>query len=593
NMPTTSSIRIDRGISVAMRDGTVLFADVYRPADERKYPVLLQRTPYNRQLYTHAPAAIDTLRAVARGYAVIIQDVRGRYDSEGTFNPFHQEIDDGYDTVEWCAAQPWSDGKVGMYGGSYVGAVQWLAAIARPPHLKCIVPMFTASDYYEGWTYQGGALQWGFLTSWGLPYLASEGLFRRKDDQSNFCELRQRLAGLIDNMRETFRTLPLRSLPLVAEFAPYILDWLDHPTRDEFWRAVSIEDRHGMLGIPALNLGGWFDIFLGGTLRNFSGLRRGAATDEARQGARLLVGPWVHVAHGSNMSGTADFGIGSSDNNTPLRTDINGEILRFCDRWLKGIDGGFDAEPPVKIFVMGENVWRTENEWPPARTRYTSFYLHSGGDANSIQGNGQLSTEMPGSERPDVFLYDPNHPVPTNGGQMCCYGPALPAGVFDQTEIEKRRDVLVYRTPPLEQALEVTVPVIVELWASTSAPDTDFTAKLVDLCPCGCSTNLTDGIIRARYRAGTDKPVPITPGETYSYRIDLWSTSNLFLRGHRIGVEVSSSNFPRFDRNTNTGGVLGDEVDLMPAVQTIFHDAEHPSQLILPVIPRAVTAPTL
>ena len=474
----------------------------------------------------------------------------------------------------------------GCTGDPYVGATQWLAAIAQPPHLKCIVPMFTSSDYYEGWTYQGGAFQWGFMVAWVLPYLASEGLLRTREDLSDFSAVCDQLARLVDKMDETFQTLPLRELPLVGDFAPYFQEWLAHSTRDEFWRAVSIEERYAKIGVPALNLGGWFDIFLDGTLRNFTGVRSQGATSEARRGARLLLGPWTHTNTGSNVAGTQDFGIQNSDNISPLRYDLNGEILHFFDRWLKGKDDGFDAEPPVKLFVMGENVWRAENEWPLARTQYASYYLHSAGNANSIHGDGTLSVEEPKVERPDVYLYDPYHPVPTRGGQLCCYVPKLPSGVFDQSAVEERRDVLVYRTPPLETDVEVTGPITLTLWAATSAPDTDFTAKLVDLCPCGCSQNLTDGIIRARYRNGTDRAIPITPGEPLEYRIDLWATSNLFRQGHQIAVEISSSNFPRFDRNPNTGGPLGEEVEMRPALQTIFHDRERPSRLILPIIPR-------
>jgi len=585
-MPRATSILIDRGVPVAMRDGCVLYADVYRPADAARYPVLLQRTPYNRQMHTHAPTTIDTLRAVERGYAVVIQDVRGRYDSEGVFNPFYQEIDDGYVTVEWCAEQSWSAGNVGMYGGSYVGATQWLAAIAEPPHLKCIVPMFTASDYYEGWNYQGGTFQWGFLVAWVLPYLVTEGLFRRAEDVADFAATRDRLASLVDHLADAFETLPLRDLPFVDEFAPYFQDWLTHATRDDFWRSVSIQERYSKIRVPALNLGGWFDIFLDGTLRNFNGVRAAGATPEARQGTRLFLGPWTHTAPESNLAGTRDFGVQNSQNITPLRYDLNGVILGFFDRWLKGSDDGFDAEPPVSLFVMGENVWRTEREWPLARTRYVDYFLHSGGRANSSHGDGTLSKESPQRERPDVYLYDPYDPVPTRGGQLCCYSPQMPPGVFDQSEVEKRRDVLVYRTAPLETDVEVTGPVTLTLWAATSAPDTDFTAKLVEICPEGCSQNLTDGIIRARYRQGTETPNPIIPGKPHEYHIDLWSTSNLFRKGHRIGLEVSSSNFPRFDRNPNTGNPLGEDRDLKPALQTIFHDRERPSHLILPVIPR-------
>jgi putative CocE/NonD family hydrolase len=266
--------------------------------------------------------------------------------------------------------------------------------------------------------------------------------------------------------------------------------------------------------------------------------------------------------------------------------DIDGEHLRFFDYWLKGIDDGWSEEPPVKLYVMGDDTWRYENEWPLARTQYVEYFLHSGGNANSSEGDGTLSTDHPGTERADHYLYDPFHPVPTNGGQLCCYPSKLAPGAFDQREIEARSDVLVFVTEPLEQDVEVTGPITLKLWAETTAVDTDFTGKLVDVFPDGHVRNLTDGIIRARYRNGTAKPERLTPGEIAEYTIDLWSTSNLFKAGHRIGLEVTSSNFPRFDRNLNTGGDLGQESEMLPALQTIYHDQEHPSHLILPIIPR-------
>ncbi|MEA2531797.1 MAG: uncharacterized protein QOG89_3441, partial [Thermomicrobiales bacterium] len=408
-MRQTVSMHVDRDVPVEVRDGTILYADVYRPADDARHPVLLQRTPYNKELGVLALVQTDTFRAVRQGYAVVIQDARGRYRSEGQFNPFHQEITDGYDTVEWCASQSWSDGNVGMYGTSYVGAVQWLAAIAQPPSLKAIIPTFTASDYYEGWTYQGGAFQWGFMCNWVLPFLTSADLLRRHaaDPIPDFETVRDRLIDAIDGMDDTIKTLPLADAPISREWSPYFFDWLAHPSRDAFWQAVSIQDRHDQIRVPALNVGGWYDIFLDGTLRNFTGVRAKGATAEARNGARLLLGPWTHTTPPLAPSGAVDFGVRAGQSASPLSMDVDGEHLRFFDYWLKGIDNGIADEPPVRIFVMGESVWRHEQEWPLARTQFTDFFLHSGGDANSIAGDGVLSQNEPGSERPDVYLYDP------------------------------------------------------------------------------------------------------------------------------------------------------------------------------------------
>jgi uncharacterized protein len=585
-MRPVTSMRVDRDVAVELRDGTVTYADVYRPAEDGKYPVILQRTPYDKSLIPLALPQIDMLRAVGRGFAVVIQDTRGRHTSEGDFKPFHQEMNDGYDSVEWCGTQSWSDGNVGMIGASYIGAVQWLAAVMAPPHLRAIVPVVTASDYYEGWTYQGGALEWGFMVAWVPPYLASEALVNRRFGSSPTDETRNQLVGMLDNMKNTFDTLPLKELPLMGDLAPYFKEWVSHSTRDEFWKAVSIEDRHSNVQVPALNVGGWYDIFLAGTLRNFMGVRENGATAEARKGSQLIVGPWIHSNPPAHGTGTVDFGVKASQGSTPVRYDQDAIYLRFFDRWLKGEQNGVDDEPRVKIFVMGENVWRFENEWPLARTQFTPFYLHSNGRANSSDGDGTLSQDEPGRERSDNFLYDPNNPVPTVGGQLCCYPTQLPYGAFDQREVERRSDVLVYSTPPLERDTEVTGPIQVQLWASTDAPDTDFTAKLVDVAPDGSARNLTDGIIRARYRQGTDAARPITPNEPTLYTIDAWSTSNLFRAGHQIRVEISSSNFPRFDRNLNTGHPLGEDAEMRPARQTIFHDADHPSSVILPLIPR-------
>jgi uncharacterized protein len=586
-MTNSSRVLIERDVLIEMRDGIRLAADVYRPDDAEQHPVLIQRTPYDKNLNALALLQMDTLRAVARGYAVVIQDVRGRYQSEGEFTPFFQETADGYDTVEWCAAQPWSTGRIGMYGASYVGAVQWLAALAAPPHLTCIAPMLTSSDYYEGWTYQGGALQWGFMVSWLLPFWTAEAVFRHRDEIDDFEDVVAELSSLIDQMDQTFQVLPLEDLPVVKDFSPYFREWLAHPTRDDFWRAISIEDRHAALGIPAFNVGGWYDIFLIGTLRNFAGMRASAATPEARHGARLLMGPWAHAVPTANEVGSHDFGIRSAQFiSPPLRYDLDEAFLRFFDFWLHGHDNCQDQDPPVRLFVMGENTWRDEHEWPLARTQFTHFFLHSEGKANGSTSDGWLDRQAPAEEPSDVFLYDPRRPVPTRGGGLCCYPTALSPGAHDQRDIEQRDDVLVFCTAPLEQDMEVTGPVTMELWASSSAPDTDFTAKLVDRAPCGYARNLTDGIIRASSRSGSTQDAPLNPGEPYRFRIDLGATSNLFRSGHQIVLEISSSNFPRFNRNSNTGGDLGRETKLRPALQMIFHDPGRASRITLPIIPR-------
>jgi putative CocE/NonD family hydrolase len=577
---------VDRDVAVEMRDGTVLRADIYRPDSAEKYPVLLQRTPYDKNVPRISALLLNPVRAASAGYAVMVQDVRGRFASDGEFYTFRHEPEDGYDTIAWAADQPWSSGKVGMFGLSYVGATQWLAAMTTPPGLATIVPVVTASDYHEGWTYQGGAFELGFNASWTLSNLALATLVKRQRAGEQFSAgFREEYFGLVDNMCRAFDTLPLQDLPLLKEqnLAPYYYDWLKHPTDDEYWRQWKIEAHHQRITVPALNVGGWYDIFLGGTIRNYLGMQRQGGSAEARQYQHLVIGPWKHGVPLSSVSGDMAFGLMAES----FAIDFEGVQLRWYDHWLKGIDNGVRSEAPVRLFVMGDNVWRNEQEWPLARTQYTRYYLHSHGRANSLHGDGGLSTTEPGPEQPDRFLYDPRHPVPTRGGPLCCWPGALPQGAYDQTVVESRQDVLVYSTPPLPHDVEVTGPIVVTLYAASSAVDTDFTAKLVDVHPGGFVQNLTDGIIRARYRQSTTRAEPIEPGKVYAYTIDLWATSNVFKAGHCIRLEISSSNFPRFDRNPNTGRDLATETELVPAIQTVYHDGTYPSHVTLPTIPRS------
>ena len=581
-MPESISVKVESNVPVPMRDGTVQYADVYRPDGPEPLPVMLQRTPYDKTS-SLSISMIDPLKAARNGYAVVIQDSRGRFTSEGEYYVFRDHIDDGYDTVEWAASQPWSTGKVGMYGASYVGATQWLATLSRPPHLTAILPNVTASNYHDGWTYQGGAFELGFNISWTLGSLALAN-FQKLASTKNLPQDRmQKLIQAIDSMESSFKYLPLKDLPDLKDgLADYYYDWLAHPDYDDYWKRWAIEENYSRIDVPAYNIGGWYDIFLGGTIRNYLGMQEKGATADARRGQKLLIGPWQHANKGTSLTGSHYFGVAAD----ALAIDLDGIQLRWFDYWLKGIDNGILDEPPVRIFVMGDNVWREEKEWPLARARPTEYYLHSEGQGNSLNGNGSLSAEPPGEEPPDVFLYNPANPVPTVGGPLCCNPYFMANGAFDQKETEQREDVLVYSTLPMERDLEVTGPVTVTLWASTSAPDTDFTAKLVDVCEHGCATNLTDGIIRARYRDSTSSPSLLEPGRVYRYTIDLWATSNVFKRGHRIRLEVSSSNFPRFDRNTNTGNLIAGDSELKPALQTILHNSQHPSHITLHIVPR-------
>jgi len=554
----------ERNVAVTMRDGVTLRADIYRPKAEGKFPVLLTRTPYDK-----TGTMVFGVRAAARGYVVIAQDVRGRFASEGDWYPFKYESQDGYDTVEWAAALSYSNGKVGMFGGSYVGATQFLTAIAAPPHLAGICPNVTASNYHDGWTYQGGAFEQWFDESWTTE-LAMNTMRRRVEKSDDA------LAGT--------KVLPLNAYPVIespsaAGVASYFTDWLAHPDFDAYWKQWSIEDHYGQIQVPVFSLGAWYDIFLGGTLKNYERLKTEAGTDAAKRGQRLEVYVGGHAGWSqARQIGAVDFG-----EKAPF--DSSEVMLRWYDWLLKGESNGVEKEKPVKIFVMGRNEWREEDDWPLARAKNTRYYLHSAGAANGLSGDGTLSGTAPGDEKHDQYVYDPADAVPTIGGPLCCE--ALPTGIGpqDQRPAEARSDVLVYTTPAFAKDTEVTGPVSLDLYVSSSAVDTDFTGMLVDVWPSGFAQNLTSGILRLRYRNSQEKAELANPGETYHITVDLWATSNVFLAGHKLRLEISSSNFPRFDRNLNTGEEQARGTRMVKATNAIYHDKAHPSAVILPIVP--------
>ena len=564
NAQTLYRVTIQQSVSAKMRDGVSLVADVYRPVSDEKFPVLLERTPYNR---TDEMQMANEL--ASHGYIVVLQDTRGRFESGGEFYPFRNESADGFDSVEWAAKLDQSNGKVGMFGGSYVGATQMLAAMAVPPHLVSIFPYVTASEYYDGWTYQNGAwMQW-FSSSW-TSGLAVDTLRRQ-------AESAQAPQDWVNQLPP--QDYALLKLPATSSLAPYFHDWLSHERDDTYWQQWRVSDHYSQMKVMGLHGGGWHDLFLKGSIKNYTGLHEHAATAEARSGQRLIVGPWAHAwTSPEGKIGDVVFGKAAV-------LDHTGTALKWFDYTLKGIKNEYASGAPVRLFIMGDNVWRDEQEFPLARTRYTKFYLHSTKGANSVGGDGLLSLTLPAAERKDEFDYDPQHPVPTIGGRLCC-GRALPPGPADQRPNESRADVLVFSTPPLTEDMEVTGFITVELYASTSAVDTDFTALFVDVDESGYARFLTDGIVRARYRESTKQASEVMPGKIYKYTIDLWATANVFKAGHRIRLYISSSNFPRFNRNLNTGEDLIAASRSLSAHQTIYHDREHSSALILPVIPR-------
>ena len=553
---TMYDIDLELDVEVPMRDGVALSADIYRPRADGRFPTVLMRTPYDNN------SNIEKGRSLAnRGYACVVQDCRGRWDSDGEYYPFHPDGEDGYDTQEWIGSQPWSDGKIGMAGGSYLGLVQWQSAVHGSRYLSCMAPRVICADFYQGLVHPGGALQLGVCMTWGMR---TNGRTAQNIDYHNWTE--------------AFRGLPLSRIDeLSGRRMQFWKDWIEHTCYDEYWEEVDVGKRFGDIRAPALNMGGWFDLYAGDTFTCFNGLQEHGGTAEARR-SKLIVGPWPHALSTSTRTGDVDFGIDSM-------ADLEAMELRWFDYWLRGEENGIVDEPPLRLFIMGSNKWRDENEWPLARTDWQNWYLHSGGGANTLLGDGTLSTDTPARETPDGFAYDPEHPVQTNGGNNCCSPHIVPWGPYDQRPVEMRSDVLCYTSAPLSKDMEVTGPIRVVLFAITDGRDTDWTAKLVDVAENGYAMNLCDGIIRARFHAGFKSESLLEPGEIYRYEIDVSVTGNLFRKGHRIRLEISSSNFPRFDRNPNTGHPLGEDVELRVANQTILHNADHPSHVVLPVIP--------
>lgn len=571
-----TTILIEKNVMVPMRDGVRLATDIYRLEGAPPTPVLVVRTPYNKDHILAGDDVFNIFRAVQAGYTVAAQDVRGRYASEGKFTPHVQETDDGVDMFSWTAVQSWSNGILGTFGGSYLGCTQWLPARENPPALRAMAPAITFSDSYEGCAYQGGAKVLHDLR-WVVANIVPAEIERHiaRGQQPLASETRLDVDGALNE-------LPLATHPLIREYAPFYLDWLAHPTADDYWLPASPQAGYEQIGVTALNISGWYDIFLWSTCQNYKGMKERGGAEVARRNQRLIIGPWTHM----NFSGSfpeREFGAGASS----AAIDLAGIHLRWFDHWLKDVDNGVDEEPPVMIFVMGIDQWRTDADWPLPDTRYRPYYLHSGGQANTLHGDGLLSAEPPGDEPPDVYLYNPLRPAPTVGGQVILPG-GNAMGPRDQREVEWRDDVLVYSTPVLDRPVEVIGPIELHLFVASSARDTDFTGKLVDVYPDGRAIILTEGILRARYRHSFTEPELLKPGELYELRLNLWTTANVFLPGHRIRLEVSSSNFPRFDRNSNTGGDIASETadQYQPAIHRIFHDAAHPSHLVLPIIER-------
>ena len=587
-------VTTEENVPMKTRDGVTLYADVVRPDSAERFPVLLSRTPYGKTGATD-PNGPNSLYA-QYGYVSVTQDCRGRFASEGEYDTIFQEAADGYDAVEWAARLPWSNGRVGTTGQSYLGLTQYLIACNNPmpPSLQCMAPVSASADYHASWIYHtGGVSKWG----WMVPYAIFKGLntLKRQGRRDLMDKMKEYVEGAkLEGVRVTrwglnaftpltdewYRHLPIKDWgELLKETAPYMADHIAHADDGEYWYRANVNRFAESVTVPMLHVTSWYDTFAEGGPAAYQSIKTKSQFEVARTGQRLIIGPWGHLlpytVPTSRGAGDIDFGPNAL-------IDLNQTLLRWFDYWLKDVANGIMDEPPVSVFTLGENRWQHVSDWPPPNMRQVRYFLHSGGEANSLNGNGALSTVPPGHEQADSYVYDPDNPVPSLGGNNL----TVDMGVQDQRSVEERSDVLVYTSEPLSQALEITGPVTVTLWASSSAVDTDFTAKLVDVHPDGYAQNLLNGIIRARYRNSPSTPELMEAGKPYPFTIDLWATSNVFLPGHRIRLEISSSHFPEFDRNLNTGEPFGEGTKGVAAQQTVFHQADKASYVLLPVMPR-------
>jgi putative CocE/NonD family hydrolase len=548
-------------LEAIMRDGIVLRADAFHPDRDETFPVLLCRTPYDKGADKQTEIGPEL---ASRGYLVVMQDVRGRYASDGEFQPGfysadHADAEDGYDTVEWAASLPWSNGKVGTFGNSYDGWLQWELASTRPPHLVAMMASGITANLLD--RELSGVLRLGRVLEWTMNNLAVEAA-RRLDHPWMTRDMAEASRRFVEQDRSKWLWyLPLMDIPddAMPGMGMHWRRWLaDHAT-DHF----GFQKKHCDVEVPVLGTSGWYDQQIG-IFQHFSGMVESGRTQQARQNQHLIIGPWTHtLLNLDRQVGEIDFG--------PQAERSFYDIAdAWFSRWLKEESSEADEWPPLQLFVMGANTWRRENEWPLKRTKYTSYYLHN---------EGGLTETAPGAEPPDEYVYDPRDPL------MTLYTPGGQQVPLDQRALDGRRDVMVYQTAPLAEPVEVTGPVVTKLWASSSAPDTDFIVKLMDVWPDGFVQELCHGIVRARYRESFEAPTLIEPDRVYQYTIRVNPTSNQFKAGHRIRLDVTSSDFPNFDRNHNTGGDDYREATLRSARQRIFHDAVHPSHLILPIIP--------
>lgn len=538
---------IQRNVMVPMRDGVRLATDLYLPSEEGRFALLLSRTPYSktRAIPGRASAEDQALRAASQGFAVAIQDTRGRYQSEGRFRSMQDDGPDGCDTLLWLAQQPWCNGRIGMYGVSYLGAVQMMLAPTHPPHLAAAFSEQPSSDEFTDRTFHAGALTLENVEGWAVN--SSGEQYNERLPR----EVRERAEQELEQYRQlgraAFEVLPLEDVPWLRLIPDIWQEVLDHVEDPSYFAANDIRSKLQDIAIPIYHLGGWFDPFLRNTIDHYKG------ANAVNPDQRLIVGPWTH----GGMA-RSDFPDGAFDD--------FGYALAWHDHWLRDAQLVSPQQHRVILYVLGANRWRAEEAWPLPGTRVTRYYLGAG---------GALGTSSGDSGPPDEYVYDPHRPMPSP-----------PMGRTDVTALLQRDDVLVYTTPPLDEALEVTGEISTSLYASSSAEDTDWMMRVVDIQPDGTALHVVDGIMRARYRTSRIHPSPLVPGTVERYEINLWATSLVFDRGHRIGVVISSSNFPKYDRHPNVYADLRKttEADFVPATQRVYHTAEFPSAVHLPIV---------
>lgn len=558
-------ISMERDIAVRMRDGVVLKADIYRPEAPGTYPILLLRIPYNKtvaQGYVYA----NPIWYARHGYVVVVQDTRGRFASEGEFVPLVCDARDGADTIEWCSTLPGTTGKVASFGFSYSGINQLLAASEQPAALAAACPGFYPTSMYDDFAYSNGAFCLATIAQW-LTILAPAAAARRNNVEA------LATVGAAEALVGAWSpAAAVGTIPLIApnELTPFAADFLAHPQRGAFWETTDLAARPPVNDLPCLHLGGWYDTFINQTLANF---QRMQAESNAEQ--RLVIGPWLHMPW-TRQVGEIDFGPEAANSGDDHQ-------LAFFDAHLKNDRRRLDATPPVSVFMMGRNKWISLDAWPPKDGRPTRLYLHSKGKANSSTGDGWLDTSLPGDEVADVYVYDPMMPVPSVGGHACCSPDTTPMGAYDQSVVQMRNDVLIYTTAPMPVAQEVVGPVEVELWVSTTAVDTDFTAKLCHVRNDGRCINLCEGIQRLRFATDPAREIFLEPGRPHAIRFLVGHTALHLEPGEQLRLEVTSSNYPAFDRHSNTGCPIGQDKPFEPvqALQSVLHDAEHASAIDL------------